>query len=174
MLRKQVAAVRRALCGFMALIAIVSCSEGPGGDFDLLRKLPTSEGAYGVRKLHLHDSPKNQQLFFKIDRRYPTADVLDLYNDHFKREQWIACRPSDDKWSWFLDKASEPPQYVHQVASYWINPDRRLFAAVSGRYFSSTLAAYDAPDNSEQRWAILVQRDVNALDEAKRLLLRCN
>lgn len=174
MLRKQVASVWHALCGLVALIAVVSCSERPSGDFDLLQKLPIPEGAYDVQKLYLHDSPKNQQLFFKIDRRYPATDVLDLYNGHFRREQWTVCRSSNDKWSWFLDKSSEPSQYVHQTVSYWINPDSRMFAAVSGRYFSSTLAVSDAPDNSVQRWAILVQRDVNALDETKRLSLRCN
>jgi len=173
MLRRLIPGTWSTLCGCAAFVAAVSCSEAPGS-FDLLQKLPTPEGAYEVQKLNLNDSPKNQQLFFKIERRYPASDVLELYNNHFKREQWIACRSSNDKWNSFPDKSSEPLQYVHQVASYWINPDRRLFAVVSGRYFSSTLAASNAPDNSVQRWAILVQRDVNALEEAKRLSLQCN
>jgi len=132
------------------------------------------QGAYEVQRINLEGSPKNQQLFFKIERRYPASDVLDLYNGYFRQERWIACRSSHEGWDWFLDKSSNSPQYVHQIRSYWINPDRKIFAMVGGLYYSAKLAASNVPDNSVQRWAILMQKDVDTSSETKRLSLRCS
>jgi hypothetical protein len=39
-------------------------------------------------------------------------------------------------------------------------------------YYSAATST-TAPDNSEQRWVILLQKDVDAMDEAKRLSFEC-
>jgi hypothetical protein len=44
---------------------------------------------------------------------------------------------------------------------------------VAGIYYSAKLAASNVPDNSVQRWAILMQKDLDTSSEVKRLSLRC-
>lgn len=161
------------LCALGGLFLASSCSR-KSENFDLLQTLPIPQGVYEVQKIHLGGFDRNQELFFKIDRRYPAADVLNLYGDHFRLEQWVTCHPYSEGWNWFLDKSSDPPRYVHQNQSYWINLDRQLFAAVAGFYYSKALTTSNAPDNSVQSWAILVQKDIDPSAEVKRLSLRCD
>jgi hypothetical protein len=155
------------------LLLLVGCSS-TSASFNLLDGLPIPQGAYEVKKLRLQGSEKNQQLFFMIERPFPNTEVLELYNAHFKNSGWVRCESSSTKtWDWFEDRSSKPEQFVHRTSSYWVSPDRSTSALISGRYYSSALTKNAAPDNKTQRWAVLVQKDVNAVEEAKRLSFTC-
>jgi len=172
-LRKRLRSTASFLCGGFVLLVAVSCTQTPP-EFDLLERLPIPAGASEVQKLHL-ESPKNQQLFFKIERAYPARDVFDLYDGYFKQEKWIACGGGGwkDGWDSFGDESTKPAQRVHRITSHWVRPDRRALALVSGMYYSAATATAAAPDNAVQRWVILVQKDVDAMEHAKRLSLQC-
>jgi hypothetical protein len=156
--------------------AAISCSPEVG-DLDLLKGLPIPEGANDVKRLQLGASSKNQQLFFRIERAYPAKDVLDLYNTHFSGEKWIACKGGvgwKDGWDSFVDESNKPAHRVHRVVSLWVRPDQRAYAFVTGMYNSQASAPSSAPDNSEQRWVVLLQKDIDAIEEAKRLSFNCD
>lgn len=156
------------------LLLLGACSS-TNGNFGLLDGLPVPQGASEVKKLRMHGSDKNQQLFFLIERPFPRADVLELYNAHFKNNGWLQCRNrAEETWDWYEDKSSNPTQFVHRVTSYWVSPDRKTSALVSGRYHSLVLAKDASPDSGTQRWAVLLQKDVHAVEEAKRLSFNCN
>lgn len=171
-LRRRVGSIASLLSSGL-LLAVLACTQTPEG-FDLLEGLPTPSGATELQKLHL-ESPKNQQLFFKIERAYPARDVFDLYNGYFAQQGWIACSGSGwkDGWDTFRDESTKPPQRVHRITSHWIRPDRRAIALVSGMYYSAATATAASPDNSAQRWVVLVQKDLDAMEQAKRLSLQC-
>ena len=154
----------------------VACSQG-AADLDLLRGLPVPEGATDVKKLQLGASPNNQQLFFRIERKYPARDVFDLFNSHFSQEKWIACKPGvgwKDGWDSFIDESVKPAQRVHRIVSFWVRPDRKAYAFVTGMYYSPASTSSATPSNAEQRWIVLLQKDVNAIDEGKRLSFQCS
>lgn len=164
----------RLLFVFVVLGVSVSCSQ-ESAELELLKDLPIPEGAKDVRKIQVGASPSNQQLFFQVERKYPAKDVFDLYNGHFSQNKWIACKAGlgwKDGWDSFVDESTKPSQRVHRITSFWIRPDHRAHAFVSGMYYSAASAAA-APDNSIQRWIILVQKDVDASAEAKRLSFQC-
>ena len=158
---------------FAGLLLLGSCSTNDASNFDLLEKLPVPQGAYEVQKIHLGNLQRNQQLFFKIDREYPAMDVLHLYSEHFIAVQWIPCRSPREGWDWFLDKSFDSPRYVHQIARYWISKDRQMVAMVNGLYYSNKLSTTKYPDNSVQRWVVLMQKDLDVTSETRRLSLRC-
>jgi hypothetical protein len=164
----------QALLGIAILIAVSACSND-GDQFALLRDIPIPDGAKDVKKLQLGASSKNQQLYFVVERKFPASDTLDQLNAHFLREKWFACKNGPgwkDGWDSFVDESTKPPQRVHRIVSFWVRPDRRAFAQVSGMY--SSPASSSAPSNTDQKWLVLVQEDVDALSEATRLSVQCN
>jgi hypothetical protein len=168
--------LKNALFAVALVGASAACSQG-GGDLDLLRELPVPEGATDVKKMQLGASSSNQQLFFRIERKYPARDVLDLLNDHFSREKWITCKPGQgwkDGWDSFVDESVKPAQRVHRIVSFWVRPDREAYAFVTGMYSSPASTSSAGPSNAEQRWIVLLQKGVNAVDEGKRLSFECS
>ncbi|SRR6266581_1027061 len=158
----------------VSVVLTLSCSTPHSEDLYLLQQLPLPEGAYGVEKVQVGSSRKNQQLLFNLKRSYPTADAVSLYSTYFAREGWIRCRSPGDQWNWFLDKTSRSDRVVHRITGFWMRPDRRAIALVAGQYFSAATATSGQPDNAVQVWTVLMQDDVTGLDEAKRLLYDCS
>ncbi len=144
----------------VSVVLTLSCSTPHSEDLYLLQQLPLPEGAYGVEKVQVGSSRKNQQLLFNLKRSYPTADAVSLYSTYFAREGWIRCR--------------SPGEVVHRITGFWMRPDRRAIALVAGQYFSAATATSGQPDNAVQVWTVLMQDDVTGLDEAKRLLYDCS
>lgn len=168
--------LKNALLAVAVLGASVACSQGTA-ELDLLRGLPVPEGATDVKKLQLGASSSNQQLFFRIERKFPARDIFELYSSHFSQEKWIACKPGPgwkDGWDSFVDESVKPAQRVHRLVSFWVRPDRKAYALVTGMYYSPASTSSAAPSNAEQRWIVLLQKDVNAIDEGKRLSFQCS
>lgn len=165
-----------ALLAAAILVTSVACSQGVA-DLGLLRELPVPADATDVKRLQLGASPSNQQLFFRIERKFPARDVFELYSSHFAKNEWIPCPPGEgwkNGWDSFVDESVQPAQRVHRLVSFWVRPDRKAYAFVTGMYSSPASTSSATPSNAEQKWIVLVQEGVNAIDEGKRLSFQCS
>jgi len=174
--RTGVRRVSTLLCVIVLQVVLLACTQ-EASKLDLVQGLPIPVGGHDVKKMQLGASPSNQQLFFRIERKYPEKDVFELYNVHFAREKWRECRGGlgwKDGWDTYVDESTTPPQRIHRIVSLWIRPDQRAYALVTGMYSSHGSAPSSNPDSAEQRWILLLQKDVDALSEARRLSFQCD
>lgn len=157
-----------------SLVLLLNACEANSATYDLLDPLPVPNDALDVRKLHLGASQDNQQLYFSVHRKYPSTDVMLDYSSFFQSQGWEKCEPSVTRWESFLDSSDASDRLVHRTFAYFIRADDHQLAAVAGHYYSTAAEIQTVPDNDEQHWSILIQRNVDTAAEISRLSLNCN
>lgn len=165
--------VTRFLWLALGVAVIGACTPNAPPQLDLVEGLPLPGGASSISRVLLDANPHRQQLFFTLKASHPSVVALEQLQAHFERNSWIQCRGKTSSWDSFVDMSSTPANRVHQISAIWSSPDRRTFAFAVGRYLSKPEAGIDKPDNDEQRWVVVVQRNVDAEREAKTLGYSC-
>ena len=83
------------------LLLIVVYSLGgctsEASSLDMVDTLPMYKGAYDVDKRKL-DTESNQQLLYRLNKSYPSVDVLNFYDQYFMEHGWIKCSGNMETW----------------------------------------------------------------------------
>jgi hypothetical protein len=155
-----------------AVYSLGGCTS-EASSLDMVDPLPMYKGAYEVDKRQL-DTESNQQLFYRLNKPYPSIDVLNYYDQYFMEHGWIKCIGNMETWQSFLDATQKQEQRIHQIARYWIKKPENKLSMVALRYNSEKTAKAQVPDNSIQNVFILMQRDINLETQLSHLSLDCN
>jgi hypothetical protein len=151
---------------------ILGCSDQPG-PLELIDHYPIPNEARDVKKLKLH-SENNQQIFFRVDKAYPSTEIIDYYSEFMKTEGWQKCKSGLDDWQSYLDGTSKEVTYNYEIANFWIKRKEEKLAMLVIKYDSRNLENNKVPDNNVQHISLLVQKDLNLEDEMSRMSINCD
>lgn len=163
----------RHVCLLLSIAVIGACAPDAPPTIDLVERLPVPDGAQSVSRIELDRNPHRQQLYFTVQAAYPTLAPLDRLRAHYSQASWAPCAGKSPSWDSFLDTSTNPAHRVHQSSAAWVSPDGRVLTIAIGRYVSKHDAKLDKPDNDEQRWAIVVHRNIDARKEAAAIGFAC-
>ncbi len=157
----------------MTVVCLIGRSTSEASSLDMVDPLPMYKGAYEVDKRKLN-TKSNQQLFYKLNKPYPSIDALNYYDQYFMEHGWIKCSGNMETWQSFLDATLEQEQLIHQIAHYWIQKPENKLSMVYLSYNSEKTLSTHVPDNDIQNVLILMQRDINLGTQLSHLSLDCD
>jgi hypothetical protein len=131
---------------------------------------PVPAGASDVRHVAIQPGTYEQDSFV-LQRRYPSVEVLDHYQQVFA--QWKACTPADARWLSYGDVSGPEPKYRHQLMRHWVNESNNVAVTVVLLYLSAGPQTRETPDNSNQIVSVLQWKTKNAKSAISQLGVVC-
>jgi len=156
----------------LAVVVILTGCTGNAASLDMVSVLPVYPGAYDVDRRKL-GRETNQQLSYKVEKAYPSTEVLDFYDQYLVEQGWNKCTGDIEEWQSFIDATENQDRLVHQITHYFIKESENKLGIVFLRYDSSWSEGRDDPENDIQNVFILMQRVSNLQDELQRLSITC-
>lgn len=158
---------------FLLAVAVVltGCTSN-AASLDMISVLPVYPGAYDVDRRKL-GRETNQQLSYKVEKVYPSTEVLDFYDQYLVEQGWKKCTGDIEEWQSFIDASESQDRLVHQIAHYFIKEGESKLGTVFLRYDSSWSEGSKNPEDDIQNVFILMQRVSGLQGELQRLSIKC-
>lgn len=152
-------------------LAMQGCSSNADTD-SILESVPLPPDAYDVRTVELGRQAA-RQLFFRVDRKYPSKEPLTKIGGYLEKSGWISCS-NHPRWDAYEDRSSNDALLVYEYTRYWLSPSHNSYMITSGRYYSQTgFEKKGVPDNNTQNIIIWISRDSNPEKALKNLGVSC-
>lgn len=155
----------------LAAVALSSCTSNTAS-FGMVNVLPVYPGAYDVDRREL-GRETNQQLSYKIEKAYPSTDVLVFYTEYLMEKGWKKCTGNIEEWQSFVDASGSRDRLIHQIAHYYIKEDEDKLGTIFLRYESIRSKGSNKPKDDIQNVFILMQRLPDLNRELERLSITC-
>jgi hypothetical protein len=133
-------------------LVLAACT--PRSEPENVQRLLVAENAYEVQE-HPVAGGAVTQLAYKVRLEFPKQAISTERVTTLREKKWVECSVSSN-WEGFLDKATIPERYTHQVQRAFVKQDELLVAGML--YYSRSPGGKKSlatPDNNEQNVVVM-------------------
>lgn len=133
-------------------IILAACT--PRSAPENVQRILVAENAYEVHERPIAERAVTQ-LTYKVRLEFPKQAISTERVTTLREKKWVECSTSSN-WEGFLDKATSPERYTHQVQRAFVKQDELLVAGML--YYSRPPGgkkSLAAPDNNEQNVVVM-------------------